>query len=726
VFSNVFVSAGGGMRNIDVNGAKYVAQLDAASGAYFETLGVLPALGRLLTYDDAPLDGRPSAQVAVLSYGCWQHRFGGDPRALGKAIHVDGLPVTIVGVMPANFKGLDIDTTPDAVFPIGYSHRGVNYREIIGYSFWGRLKPGVKIAQARAEIQAIWPSILNSTVPDGWGGKQRSKFFSLRPEVESASHGSSYLRKELEKPIGILMALVGAVLLIACVNAANLLLARVAARQHEFGVRIAMGARRWPLMRLLLTEAILISCTGSGLGLLAASWASRYLLASMWTGYVPLALDPSPDVRVLMFATMLGISTGLLFGIVPAWKTSGGDAAELLGHTRRITGGRSGRFTRALVTSQIALSLVLLFGTTLLVRTLENLRNVNLGYRRDHLLLLNLYPQSGQGKIPNRVTYYHELTERMEHVPGVSSVSYLEMGPTSGSEHKISVSINADARVNGVEEWAGPALFHMLGMRVLAGREFNWQDDEHAPRVAIVSESLARALFPKENPIGQVINVGNEPEHQGLRIVGVVNSANLWRFDDSNPFAVYHALMQEPTYNQSRLLVRTIHDPMTVAHSVEQALESLGYQHSLRTESIDKWTDEALVLQRMIALLASGFSLLALLLAAIGLYGVMSHTVTLRRAEMGVRMAVGAMPSDVLSMVLREVLQLIATGVAVAIPVALGCGRLISELLFGVSATDPTTVIASTCVLISVAMLAGLIPAHRASSVDPMTALRHN
>jgi predicted permease len=725
VFSDVFLWTGGSMSNIEANGAKYPGAVDGASGDYFAALGVRPVIGRVLTRDDAPLDGRPSAQVAVISYGCWQQRFGGDPGVLGKTLRVDHIPVTIVGVTPPDFNGLLVDISPTATVPFGFSHHELKYREGIGYSFFGRLKPGVSISQARAQVTVLWPGILKSTVPDAWHGAQRSKFLSLHPQVEPAAHGNSYLRHELEKPLAILMALVGAVLLIACVNLANLLLARVAARQHEFGVRVAMGAGRWTLIRMLLAEALLLSCTGATLGLLMAPWTARYLLASVWTGYVPLALDPSPDARVLAFTAALAILTALLFGIVPAWRTSRSDPAQLLGQSPRSTGGRTGRFSRSLITAQIVVSLVLLIGATLFVRSLQNLRNVNLGYRRDHLLLLQLYPQPGHEKIPNRIAYFHQLAQQIAQLPGVESASYLHMGPTSGFEYKVPVSTSAGNPRNAVEEWAGPSFFHMMGMRVLAGREFTWRDDEHSPRVVVISESLARALFPKQDPIGQIINIGADPEHQGLRIVGVVNSASLWKFDDREPPAAYHALMQEPTYNQPRLLIRTVRDPMSLARSAERRLESLGYQYSLRTESIDEWTDDALTLQRMIALLASGFSLLALLLAAVGLYGVMSYTVTRRTAEIGVRLALGAMRSDVLGMILREVLLLITVGIAGAIPIAFACGKLISGMLFGVSVIDPTTVLVSCSTLIAVAALASFIPARRASRVDPIIALRY-
>jgi predicted permease len=725
VFSNVFLWSGGGVSNFEAVGVRYAGSLDEVSGDYFAALGVGPILGRVLTHDDAPLDGRPSAQVAVIAYGCWKYRFGGDPNVIGKTIRVDGVPLTIVGVSPANFTGLQIDSGPEATVPIGFKRRTIKYRENLGSLAFGRLKSGFSISQARAQTRTLWPAILRSTVPESFRGAQRSQFFALRPDIQPVARGIAFLRHRLEKPLQILMALVGAVLLIACVNLANLLLARAAARQREFGIRVALGAGRWPLIRIILIEALLLSCTGAMLGLLMAPWTARYLLASFWTGYVPLSLDPSPDARVLAFTTALAIFTGILFGIVPAWRMSRSDPAKALSQSARTTGGRIGRFSNVLVVAQIAGSLVLLLGATLFVRSLRNLQTVDLGYRRDHLLIMQLFPQPGRERIPNRTQYYHELVTRMSQVPGVASVSYLHMGPTSDYEYKVPVSIGAGgALANAIEEWAGPGLFHTMGMHVLAGREFNWHDDEHAPRVAIISESLAQALFPNENPIGRSINVGTEPEHQELKIIGVVNSASLWRFDSHKPLAVYYALMQESRYNESRLLIRTLRDPIAMKHGAEHTLESLGHHYSLRTETLEQRTAEALVLQRMIAMLASGFGLLALLLAAVGLYGVMSYTVTRRTAEIGVRMALGALRGDVLRMVLGEVVRVVLIGTAIALPVAFFCSRLVTGMVFGVSVTDPGTIIVSSLILLAVAAVAGFLPARRASRVDPMVALR--
>lgn len=714
-FSSVFAWLGGGVSNIEANGVRYAGSIDTISGDYFATLGVRPALGRVLTSDDK--------QAAVISYGCWQHRYAGDPNVIGKIIRVDDRPLTIVGVTPADFGGLIVDIAADATVPVGYEGQELKYRESLWYDVIARLKPGVSIGQARAQTQVLWPGILKATAPDSFQGARRSAFFKLRSDLQPAARGNSYMRRRLEKPLEILMALVGAVLLIACVNLANLLLARAATRRHEFAMRVALGAPRWQLVRMLLTEALLLSVTGAAFGLLMARWTARYLLASFWSGFVPLFIDPSPDMRVLAFTALLAMVTGVLFGMVPAWRMSRSDPAGTLRQTSRTSGGHMGRFSSALVTAQVALSLVLLLGATLFVRSLRNLETGDLGYRRDHTLLMQLFPQAGHEKISNRTLYYHELTTRLSEVPGVASVSYLHMGPAYGYEYKATVSGGA-AVVNAVQEWAGPMAFQTMGMHLIAGREFDWRDDEHAPRVAVISESLARVLFSSQNPIGRTIDVGTGPEHKGLTIVGVVNSASLWKLDNREPLAVYHALMQEPSYNGSHVVLRTVNAPQAVAHAAEHTLESLGYHYSLKTSTLEQRTADTLASERMIALLASGFGVLALVLAAVGLYGILSYAVTRRTPEIGVRMALGAKRADVLRMIFGEVLWVVAIGIAIALPVAFACGKLVARMLFGVSVMDPAAIVIAASTLGAVAAIAGFLPARRASRVDPMVALR--
>ena len=716
-FSNVLAWSGGGVGNFEANGVRYSGSVDTVSGDYFATLGVSAVQGRMLTRDDK--------QAAVISYGCWQHRYAGDPNVIGKIIRVDDRPLTIVGVAPQDFAGLIVDIAADATVPIGYRGNELKYRENFWYDVIARLKPGVSIEQARAQMQVLWPGILKSTAPDSFQGARRSTFFKVRADLQPAARGNSYMRSRLEKPLEILMVLVGAVLLIACVNLANLLLARAATRQHEFAMRVALGAPRWQLIRMLLTEALLLSAAGSACGLLIARWTARYLLAGFWAGYVPLFIDPSPDVRVLVFTAMLAIITGVLFGMVPAWRMSRSDPAGTLRQTSRTTGGHMGRFSSALVTAQVALSLVLLLSATLFVSSLRNLETVDLGYRRDHMLVMQLFPQAGHEKISNRTQYYRDLITRLSQVPGVDSVSYLDMGPASGYEYKIPVSSGSGGTVvNAAEEFAGPGVFHTLGMHVIAGREFDWRDDEHAPRVAVISESLARAVFQNQNPIGRIIDAGSEPEHKNLTIVGVVNSASLWKLDSREPAAVYYALMQEPRYNQSRAVIRTVNSPRAIAHAAEHTLESLGYHYSLRTSTLEQRIADTLVSERTIALLASAFGVFALVLAAVGLYGILSYSVTRRTPEIGVRMALGAKRGDVLRMILGQVLRIVAIGMAIAIPLVFVGGKLVAGMLFGVSVMNPAAIVIAASTLGAVAMIAGFVPARRASRVDPMVALR--
>src|SRR5580693_1351437 len=330
-FSTVLAWLGGGVSNIEANGARYAGSIDTVSGDYFATLGVRPALGRMLASDDK--------QAAVISYGCWRNRYAGDPNVIGKIIRVDDRPLTIVGVAPEDFAGLIVDIAADATVPVGYLGQELKDRESRWYDVIARLKPGVSIGQARAQMEVLWPGILKATAPDSFLGARRSSFFKLRADIQPAARGNSYMRSRLEKPLEILMVLVGAVLLIACVNLANLLLARAATRQHEFAMRVALGAPRWQLIRMLLIEALMLSVTGAALGLLIARWTARYLLSSFWTGFVPLSIDPSPDTRVLWFTAALAMLTGVVFGIVPGWRMSRLDPSSTLSQSPRTTGG---------------------------------------------------------------------------------------------------------------------------------------------------------------------------------------------------------------------------------------------------------------------------------------------------------------------------------------------------------------------------------------------------
>jgi predicted permease len=445
----------------------------------------------------------------------------------------------------------------------------------------------------------------------------------------------------------------------------------------------------------------------------------------MWSGYVPLTLDAAPDIRVLAFTVFISLLTGLLFGASPAWNIFRTDpAANLQQNSRTVHGGASA-LGKALISAQVALSLVLVIGAALFVRSLEKLRTVDVGFRRNGVLMLQLFPQSGaEGQhMPNRVAFYQELAERMRRIPGVESASYSHMGPVLFYEYKESVSIPSPPApsVQAVFEMVGPGFFHLAGMRLLAGREFDWHDGEAAQPVAIISESLSRRLFPSENPIGKTLDFGSR---KGIEIVGVVNSASLWMPQSREPMAVYLAFLQQPTYNSSFIDIRTTGDPAAVQPAARRVLESLGHHFVLRAETIEQRAGTFLATERMIAMLSSFFGGLALLLASVGLYGLMSYAVARRTSEIGLRMALGAQPATVLRLIFKEVMLLVLAGMAIGIPVALTASRLVSGMLFGVAGNDPWTIGLSSAVLVVVAMLAGYVPARRASRIDPMIALR--
>lgn len=622
VFSDLFAWDGGGIVNIEANGVKYAASMSTVTGEYFSTLGIQPILGRLITSEDLSLDRGSPAAVAVIDYACWQRRYQGDASVIGKTIRVEDRTLTIIGVIPEKFSGLIIDAAPDVTVPIGFTGRTTyRDRQSLGLGVFARLKPGVSIEQARAQLETMWPATLEASLPAEYARAKRETFLSRRIVVASASTGSSFLRVKYARPLSVLMGMVGLLLLIACANLANLMLARAAGRRHEFGIRIALGGGKWRIVRQMLTESLMLSVAGAVLGMVIADRGSRLLLDTMWTGLVPMALDASPDLRVLAFTVLASLLTGLLFGVSPAWNIFRSDpAGALQQHGRTVRGGAM-TLGKILIGAQVALSMVLVIGAVLFVRSLENLRTTEVGFRRDGLLLLHLFPRSGSETqtIPNRTGYYRQLAEGVRGIAGVESVSYSHMGPVLSYEltDAASVSLSHERPVQAVFEAVGPGFFHLAGMRVLAGREFDWRDHEAAQPVAIVSESLSRRLFASASPIGRRVDFGNR---KGLEIVGIVNSASLWMPQSREPLAVYLALMQIPTYNSSSIDIRITGDPAAVLPAAQRTVESLGRHFVLRAETLDQRFARFLITDRMIAMLSSFFSGLALLLASIGLY----------------------------------------------------------------------------------------------------------
>jgi putative ABC transport system permease protein len=725
VFSEVFAWTGGGIENVEADGVKYVASTSSVSGEYFQALGVKPRLGRWIAPADVALESGSSAAVAVIDFACWQRRYHGDPSVLGKIVRVQGRPLTIVGVMPEGLSGLVIDAATDVIVPLGYTGTtGFRNRRSIVLNVWARLRDGVTLEQARAQLDSVWPSALEASLPEGFSGAQRSAFLSRRVAVVPGAAGTSFLRQRYTHPLAVLMAMVGMLLLIACANLANVMLARAEGRRREFGIRVALGARRWRVLRQLFTESLLLSAAGAALGLVIAAWVSRHLLQTMWTGFVPAALDVSPDLRVLALTVLASLATALLFGVAPGWKIIRADPSAALQHSARSVHGGSWPLGRILIAAQIALSLVLVMGAVLFVRSLRNLRSTDVGYRQDGLALLQFFPAAGDGRpIPNRAGYYQDLAERVQRIPGVESVSYSHMGPVLNYEFTEAAAVHDSqaAPVQAVMDAVGPGFFHLAGMRLLSGREFGWQDDQKAQPAVIVSESLALRLFPSGNPIGRRIDFGSRKD---LEIVGVVNSASLWLPRSHKPMAVYLALMQIPAYDSSAMDLRIAGDPAPILRTARQVVESAGRHLIIRAETIEQRSTAFLATDRIIAMLSSFFGGLALLLASIGLYGLMTCSVARRRSEIGLRMALGARPSGILGLILRQTAGMLAAGLVVGIPAALAASRLVSGIVFGVAGNDPLVVVLSCSILIAVAAIAVYGPARRASRIDPMAALR--
>jgi predicted permease len=723
VFSGLFAWSGGGIANLEANGVAYAGVRDDVSSGYYATLGVRPLLGRLFTPEDAATS---PATVAVLDYRCWQRRFNGDLGVVGKVIRLEGRPLTIIGVTPERFGGLLVEVAPDITVPIAFTERMRRRREALALNVIGRLKGGVGIEQARAQLVAIWPAVQAATAPEGGQASAKQEFFARRLAIDSAATGISYVRQRFTRPLGVLMGVASIILLIACVNLAGLMLSRAAGRQREMGIRRALGATGWRLVRQHLAESFLIAAAGAALGILLAGWGAQFIVRFISSGFVPLTLHPTPDARVVAFTAGVAVLTAVLFGIAPALQATRTDPGSALRRTARMSSG-AGRFGKSLVIAQVALSLVLLIGAALFLRTLHNLHTVDAGFRRDGILLVILFPKAGGHTGLDQPVYYHELADKVAALPGVESVSYSNLGPIMPVEFRESVEPKSGsaAPVDAAVDRLAPRFLETLGMRLLAGRDFSWHDDAKAPRVALVSESLARRLFPSGGAVGRRIRVGMDRERQDIEIVGVVNSASLWVVRNREPLAVYTPLGQARPGNQPQMVIRAAVDPASLAAPVRRTIEGMGHEYPLRIQTLREREDWALMQERLIGTLSSFFSGFALLLACVGLYGLVSYSVKSRTGEMGIRMALGAKPGSVLGLVIRESLTLVAVGILIGLPVAFAASRLVSKWLFGLSPADPLSMVAGASVLLAVALLASYVPARRAARIDPMEALRY-
>ncbi len=712
------------------------------SGNYFQTLGVEPAAGRVLNADDDKREG--ASPYVVLSYDFWQRRFGGG-KAVGKAVRVNGEPMEIVGIAQRGFAGVEVGVNPDFFMPIlmrtAVQHRGGwNNRHNSWLTLMGRLKPGTDIRQLEAELSVIYKQQEDDdrrTAPDPRFVNSASPVRLLR-----GAQGYSRLRATLEKPLVVLMWVVGLVLLIACANLANLLLARAASRRREIAVRLAVGATRRRLVGQLLTESILLSVIGGVAGLIVSALSMRALVGLIpYRGATAVSLSLSPDMRLLAFTFVVSVLTGLMFGLAPAIQAARTDFAPTLKDDGSMGSG-AGRFNirKALVAVQVALSLLLLIGSGLFLRTLRNLRDLDPGFRPENVLVVDVAP-ARNGYQPQRVRdYYERLRDAVASGPGMRSVSLASITPLSGSRWNDSVNVEGYQWKPGEQPYidmnaVSPRFFETMGIPIVFGRDFRAEDvpasmpkpgDWTGPRVLIVNESFANHFFPEQNPIGRrlCLNERYKPE-QAFEIVGVVKDVRYFGLRSTTESMIYMPAFRNGGVFLS-LCVRTSNDPR---QAIEQVRREIAAQDPavpmLGARTMEQQLDSNIVQEKLIATLSSFFGVLALLLAAVGLYGVMAHSVSRRTREIGIRMALGAKQSSVLWLVLRDAGLMVLVGAAIGVPVALGLTRFVSSFLYGVSQHDPVSLILATAALGIVAALASYLPARRASRVDPIRALRY-
>jgi predicted permease len=717
---------------VTLNGETEIVSGQVVTGNYFSTLGVNASLGRVLTVEDDKIpNGHP---VAVISHAYWRRRFGQDPGVLGKTITINLTPFTIIGVTTPEFFGLQVGRSTEISVPMAMHSLVGGGAGLSESRFWwnlpilGRLKPGARIEQARAELEALQQQFLTEV---GMKPERRKDFFA-RVELAPARNGLTELRKEFSSSLQTLMTMVGLALLIACANIANMLLARATSRGQEISIRLALGASRMRLVRQLLTESVLLATLGGILGLFFAYWGARFLVSFIPPKGAPLTLDLSPDVRILSFTAAVSLLTGIMFGLAPAMRATKADLSVALKDRVRGFGGNRSRFGlgKALIVSQIALSLLLLIGAGLFVRSLQKLRQVETGFNRDHVILFSIDCYGTAYKGTKLSALHQELLERMGGLPGVLSVSLSTASPIEGVDGMSRIYVPGSAQNHEDEEVGvnvvGLKYFETMGIPLVAGRDIGSQDNERAPKVAVVSENMARRYFPGENPLGKHFNFGASTQGDQYEVVGVARDAKFGSLRKENRRIIYLSHQQSWTRPAINFALRAAGDPAGLIAAVRHEIQSVGNDIPVtKVRTLAAQVDESLAQERLVATLSGFFGLLALALACVGLYGLISYAVTRRTNEIGVRMALGAQSRDVIKLVMRETTLLVALGVGLGLGAAMAVARLISGLLFGLTATDPLTITTATLVMIAVATLAGSLPARRAARVDPMVALRH-
>ena len=730
--------------SVSADGRTERVEGELVSGTYFQVLGVNPAMGRVFTPDDdkSP-DGAP---YAVISYRYWLSRFAGSPEVLGKKIVVNGYPLTIVGVSQAGFDGTDPGATTQVRVPVMMKAEmdpvgnGFDYNLKARRGRWvnviGRMKPGVTMEQAKASLQPFFHQILEMEVQQKEFAhvepENRQRFLTMWIDLLPASKGDSDLRRQFSSALLVLTAIVGLVLLIACANVANLLIARAAARQKEIAVRLALGASRGRIVSQLLIESLALAMAGGLAGLLMAVWMDQALIGFLPTGGSQLTLSTTPDWRILVFTFGVSVLTGVIFGLVPALQATRPQlAGTLKDQVGSIAGGTSVALRKALVAAQVTLSLLLLIGAGLFVRSLQNLKDLDPGFSTSNLLEFEINPTLNGYKPERSLDFYRQLRDNLNAMPGVESSALAVMPVLAGNEWDNSVAVEGYAHRPSETpdphmQFISPDFFNTLHIPILKGRDFRMSDGRGAPMVCIVNERFEKRYFKDGNALGRHIGMGGgQGTKLNIEIVGVVRDTKYESMRDEIPEEVYQPYHQMNFVIGMMAYVKTARQPEQTFSQIRQMVNRLdanlpvSYMRTLQDQQ-----EVSLITERLVATLSSAFGILATLLAAIGLYGVMAYMVAQRTREIGVRMALGAASSDVVWLVMKEVLLLAGIGIAIGLPASYGLTRFAKSQLYGIQPNDMMTIAIATIAIAIVALASGYIPARRATMVDPMRALR--
>jgi predicted permease len=723
-----------GRISVSHDGQAEIAEGQVVSGNYFSLLGVPPILGR--TFDETEGDAPGSNPTAVISYQYWQRRFGGEQSIIGETISINDNPLTIIGVMPSGFFGLEPGVMPQIWAPVSMKDRLLSARDL-RTEIVGRLRQGADARQAQAEMEVIFDQVLAQRAPaaqlETMTPEEREEILGRRIELTPGGKGLRGVRDQIGDPVLVMMIIVALVLMIACANVATLMLARGSRRRKEFAVRISLGASRGRLLRQLLAESVLLTAMGGLLGILLANWGLRSLLSLLASGPNPIRLSISPDLRLIAYTVgILGL-TVLMFGLVPALKATAVDVAPTLKENSSAVIGGKNRIGagKILVVIQVALSLLLMVGAGLFVRTLRNIKSLGVGFRPESVLIATVDPGLVGYKGARAISLYREIRERIEGLNGIRSTSFSAFSPIGQLRGIAMVSVPGYIASPGEQpivslNRVGPRYFETLGVPVLRGRDIGLSDTEDSPKIAVINETMANKYFQGQDALGKVLNVRFVSGTRQVEIAGIVKDSKYSKIQEEISPTIYTPVFQSSEAGRMTFEARAESNPRNLIADIRRVVSEIDSNVPLfDVKTIEDQIDESLVQERLVARLSGFFGLLALALACVGLFGVTSYEVARSTNEIGIRMALGATPGKVLWAVMRAALILVLVGMAIGLLGSLLLTPLVSKLLFGLQASDPLTFAAASAVMAAASIIASYIPARRASRIDPIIAIRY-